>query len=128
MFLSKVPLERLQNWVLIQLIVMPHVLGKVQIVQNKRNVPINRTVSSNWHQRVNHQLKLRNCHSFHTWTCLGLWMLDDALLSSGLVSVAPLFVLSTSESNESGVAGVLQQVWPLMQLYSVYKVILSIRS
>ena len=30
LFLSKVPLEVLQNWVLIQLIVTPHVLGKVQ--------------------------------------------------------------------------------------------------
>ena len=30
LFLSKVPLEVLQNWVLIQLIVMPHILGKVQ--------------------------------------------------------------------------------------------------
>ena len=30
LFLSKLPLEVLQNWVLIQLIVMPHVLGKVQ--------------------------------------------------------------------------------------------------
>ena len=29
LFLSKVPLEVLQNWVLIQLIAMPHVLGKV---------------------------------------------------------------------------------------------------
>ena len=28
--LSKVPLEVLQNWVLIQLIVTPHILGKVQ--------------------------------------------------------------------------------------------------
>ena len=28
-FLSKVPLEVLQNWVLIQLIVTPHILGKV---------------------------------------------------------------------------------------------------
>ena len=30
LFLSKVPLEVLQNWVLIQLIVTPHVLEKVQ--------------------------------------------------------------------------------------------------
>ena len=30
MLLSKVPLEVLQNWVLIQLIVTPHILGKVQ--------------------------------------------------------------------------------------------------
>ena len=30
LFLSKVPLELLQNWVLIQSIVMPHILGKVQ--------------------------------------------------------------------------------------------------
>ena len=30
LFLSKVPLEVLQNWVLIQLIVPPHILGKVQ--------------------------------------------------------------------------------------------------
>ena len=30
LFLSKVPLEVLQNWVLIQLIVTPHILGKVQ--------------------------------------------------------------------------------------------------
>ena len=30
LFLSKVPLEVLQNWLLIQLIVMPHILGKVQ--------------------------------------------------------------------------------------------------
>ena len=30
LFLSKVPLEVLQNWVLLQLIVTPHVLGKVQ--------------------------------------------------------------------------------------------------
>ena len=30
LFLSKVPLEVLQNWVLIQLIVMPHILEKVQ--------------------------------------------------------------------------------------------------
>ena len=30
LFLSKVPLEVLQNWVLIQLIVMLHILGKVQ--------------------------------------------------------------------------------------------------
>ena len=30
LFLSKVPLEVLQNWVLIQLIVAPHILGKVQ--------------------------------------------------------------------------------------------------
>ena len=29
-FLSKVPLEVLQNWVLIQLIVTPHILKKVQ--------------------------------------------------------------------------------------------------
>ena len=29
LFLSKVPLEVLQNWVLIQLIVTPHILGKV---------------------------------------------------------------------------------------------------
>ena len=29
-FLSKVPLEVLQNWVLIQLIVTPHIMGKVQ--------------------------------------------------------------------------------------------------
>ena len=51
LFLSKVPLEVLQNWVLIQLIVTPHILGKVQ-GQIKRSVPINRTVSSNWNQRV----------------------------------------------------------------------------
>ena len=30
LFLSKLPLEVLQTWVLIQLIVMPHILGKVQ--------------------------------------------------------------------------------------------------
>ena len=30
LFLSKVPVEVLQNWVLIQLIVTPHILGKVQ--------------------------------------------------------------------------------------------------
>ena len=30
LFLSKVPLEVLQNWVWIQLIVMPHILEKVQ--------------------------------------------------------------------------------------------------
>ena len=30
LFLSKVPLEVLQNWVLIQLIFTPHILGKVQ--------------------------------------------------------------------------------------------------
>ena len=30
LFLTKVPLEVLQNWVLIQLIVTPHILGKVQ--------------------------------------------------------------------------------------------------
>merc|ERR1711974_339174 len=30
LILSKVPLEVLQNWVLIQLIVTPHILGKVQ--------------------------------------------------------------------------------------------------
>ena len=30
LFLSKVPLEVLQNWVLILLIVTPHILGKVQ--------------------------------------------------------------------------------------------------
>ena len=30
LFLSKVPLEVLQNWVLIRLIVTPHVLEKVQ--------------------------------------------------------------------------------------------------
>ena len=30
LFLSKVPLEVLQNWVLIQSIVTPHILGKVQ--------------------------------------------------------------------------------------------------
>ena len=30
LFLSKVSLEVLQNWVSIQLIVMPHILGKVQ--------------------------------------------------------------------------------------------------
>ena len=30
LFLSKVPLEVLQNWVLIQLIVTTHILGKVQ--------------------------------------------------------------------------------------------------
>ena len=30
LFLSKVPLEVLQIWVLIQLIVTPHILGKVQ--------------------------------------------------------------------------------------------------
>ena len=30
LFLSKVPLEVLQNWALIQLIVTPHILGKVQ--------------------------------------------------------------------------------------------------
>ena len=30
LFLSKVPLEVLQNWVLIQLIVTPHILGKEQ--------------------------------------------------------------------------------------------------
>ena len=30
LFLSKVPLEVLQNWVLIQLIVTPHIFGKVQ--------------------------------------------------------------------------------------------------
>ena len=30
LFLSKVPLKVLQNWVLIQLIVTPHILGKVQ--------------------------------------------------------------------------------------------------
>ena len=30
LFLSKVPLEVLQNWVLIQLIVTPHILGKAQ--------------------------------------------------------------------------------------------------
>merc|ERR1719268_790624 len=30
LFLSKVPLEVLQNWVLIQLIVTPHILEKVQ--------------------------------------------------------------------------------------------------
>ena len=30
LFLSKVLLEVLQNWVLIQLIVTPHILGKVQ--------------------------------------------------------------------------------------------------
>ena len=30
LFLPKVPLEVLQNWVLIQLIVTPHILGKVQ--------------------------------------------------------------------------------------------------
>ena len=30
LFLSKVPLEVVQNWVLIQLIVMPHILVKVQ--------------------------------------------------------------------------------------------------
>ena len=30
LFLSKVPLEVLQNWVLIQLIVTPHILGKVK--------------------------------------------------------------------------------------------------
>ena len=35
-------------WVLIQLIVTPHILGKVH-GQIKRGVPINRTVSSNWH-------------------------------------------------------------------------------
>ena len=29
LFLSKVPLEVLQNWVLMQLIVTPHILGKV---------------------------------------------------------------------------------------------------
>ena len=51
LFLSKVPLEVLQNWVLIQLILAPHVLGK-STGSNKRCVPINRTVSSNWHQRV----------------------------------------------------------------------------
>ena len=30
LFLSKVPLEVLRNWVLIQLIVTPHILGKIQ--------------------------------------------------------------------------------------------------
>ena len=52
LFLSKVPLEVLHNWVLIQLIVMPHILGKIQ--GQKKIVPINRTVSSNWNQRVCH--------------------------------------------------------------------------
>ena len=42
----------LQNWVLIQSIVTPHILGKVHTGSNKRSVPINRTVSSNWNQRV----------------------------------------------------------------------------
>ena len=55
LFLSKVPLEVLQNWVLIQLIVMPHILEKVQGL-TKRIVPINRPVSSNWHQRVDRQV------------------------------------------------------------------------
>ena len=46
LFLSKVPLEVLQNWVLIQLIVTPH-FGK-STGSNRISVPINRTVSSNW--------------------------------------------------------------------------------
>ena len=50
LFLSKVPLEVLQNRVLILLIVTPHILGNTG--SNKRSVPINRTVSSNWNQRV----------------------------------------------------------------------------
>ena len=33
--LSKVPLEVLQNWVLIQLIVTPHILGKVHKCEKK---------------------------------------------------------------------------------------------
>ena len=40
LFLSKVPLEVLQNWLLIQSIVTPHVLGKVQGPKKKRNVPV----------------------------------------------------------------------------------------
>ena len=35
LFLSKVPLEVLQNWVLILLIVTPHILGKVQGQKNE---------------------------------------------------------------------------------------------
>ena len=51
LFLSKVPLEVLQNWVLIQLILIASYFGK-STGSNKRSVPINRTVSSNWNQRV----------------------------------------------------------------------------
>ena len=52
LFLSKVSLEVLQNEVLIQLIVMPHLLEKVCTGSNIRSVPINRIVSFNWNQRV----------------------------------------------------------------------------
>ena len=49
LFLSKVPLE---VWVLIQLVVTPHILGKVQ-GQIKEVFRLKEpTVSSNWHQRV----------------------------------------------------------------------------
>ena len=34
-FLSKVPLEGLQNWVLIQLIVTPHILEKYRVKKKK---------------------------------------------------------------------------------------------
>ena len=49
LFLSKVPLEVLQNWVSIQLIAS--YFGK-STGSNKRSVPINKTLSTNWNQRV----------------------------------------------------------------------------
>ena len=52
LFLSKVPPEVLQNWVLIQLIVTPRLILWKSTGSNKRCVPINGTVSSNWNQRV----------------------------------------------------------------------------
>ena len=51
-FLSKVPLEVLQNWVLIQSTTSHASYFGKSTGSNKRSVPINRTVSSNWHQRV----------------------------------------------------------------------------
>ena len=46
LFLSKLPLEVLQNWTLIQKIDLPYTFENVQ-GQNKRTVPINETVSNN---------------------------------------------------------------------------------
>ena len=63
LLLSKVSLEVLQNWVLIQLIVTPHIL------ENKRSVPINRTVSSNWNQRVI-RLQLKKVNSLMSFDVL----------------------------------------------------------
>ena len=51
LFLSKVPLEMLQNRVLIQSKDTPHILKKCT-GSNKRAVPNNRTVSCNWNRRV----------------------------------------------------------------------------